>query len=178
MKKVTIGIFALVLCLLVGAQTVFAGTCGTNITYTINGHIITFTNTDLSSTAVWSTDCGEVFKNNSNIDMVFVSGKIRITTGRLLFDSFPYVESMYLDGFDTSGVTSMEMMFYYCTSLKTIYVGEGWNTSKAEFTDRMFECLTSIVGGNGTKLDSEIVDATRAKIDGGKSNPGYFTVKK
>ena len=70
------------------------------------------------------------------------------------------------------------MMFYYCTSLETIYVGEGWNTSKAEFTDRMFEYLTSIVGGNGTKLDSEIVDATRAKIDGGKSNPGYFTAKK
>ena len=83
-----------------------------------------------------------------------------------------------LSKFNTENVRSMEMMFYYCTSLKTIYVGEGWNTSKAEFTDRMFGYLTSIVGGNGTKLDSEIVDATRAKIDGGKSNPGYFTAKK
>ena len=69
------------------------------------------------------------------------------------------------------------MMFYYCTSLKTIYVGEGWNTSKAEFTERMFEYLTSIVGGKGTKYDSEIIDATRARIDGGKAKPGYFKLK-
>ena len=29
-----------------------------------------------------------------------------------------------------------------------------------------------------TKYDSAFTDATRAKIDGGKANPGYFTAKK
>ena len=42
----------------------------------------------------------------------------------------------------------------------------------------MFIDCTSLVGGKKTKFDSGIVDATRAKIDGGKSNPGYFTAKK
>ena len=35
-----------------------------------------------------------------------------------------------------------------------------------------------LLGGKGTEFDSEIVDATRAKIDGGKVDPGYFTTKK
>ena len=102
----------------------------------------------------------------------------KVTRMSGMFSGCSSLLELDLSKFNTENVRSMEMMFYYCTSLKTIYVGEGWNTSKAEFTDRMFEYLTSIVGGNGTKLDSEIVDATRAKIDGGKSNPGYFTVKK
>ena len=32
--------------------------------------------------------------------------------------------------------------------------------------------------GKGTEFDSEIVDKTRARVDGGKANPGYFTAKK
>ena len=102
----------------------------------------------------------------------------KVTRMSGMFSGCSSLLELDLSKFNTENVRSMEMMFYYCTSLKTIYVGEGWNTSKAEFTDRMFGYLTSIVGGNGTKLDSEIVDATRAKIDGGKSNPGYFTAKK
>ncbi|SDF64003.1 hypothetical protein SAMN05216518_11042 [Bacteroidales bacterium KHT7] len=72
----------------------------------------------------------------------------------------------------------MTQMFGGGKSLKTIYAGTGWNTNKVDVSKEMFGGCTSLVGGKGTKFDSEIIDATRAKIDGGKANPGYFTAKK
>ena len=69
-------------------------------------------------------------------------------------------------------------MFCDCKNLKTIYVGDGWNTSKVENSEGMFKNCTNLVGGKGTKFNSEITDITRAKIDGGKENPGYLTAKK
>jgi hypothetical protein len=75
-------------------------------------------------------------------------------------------------------VEDMVWMFVGCESLKTIYVGTGWNTNKVEESKEMFWGCTSLVGGKGTKYDSEFVDVARAKIDGGKDEPGYFTAKK
>ena len=72
----------------------------------------------------------------------------------------------------------MKTMFEGCKNLKTIYAGEGWSTSKVKDSEEMFKDCTSLVGGKGTEYDSEIVAKTRAKIDGGKANPGYFTAKK
>jgi hypothetical protein len=72
----------------------------------------------------------------------------------------------------------MSWMFSNCESLKTIYVGTGWKTSDVKDSENMFNDCTSLVGGKGTKYDSEIVDKTRARVDGGKANPGYFTAKK
>jgi hypothetical protein len=69
-------------------------------------------------------------------------------------------------------------MFCDCKNLKTIYVGDGWNTSKVETSKGMFKNCTNLVGGKGTKFNSEVIDKTRAKIDGGKENPGYLTAKK
>ena len=83
-----------------------------------------------------------------------------------------------LSRFNTSNVTSMYCTFYGCINLKTIYAGDGWNTSKVENSKKMFEDCTNLVGGKGTKFNSEITDITRAKIDGGKENPGYLTTKK
>jgi hypothetical protein len=69
-------------------------------------------------------------------------------------------------------------MFCDCKNLKTIYVGDGWNTNKVETSKEMFDNCTNLVGGKGTKYNSEVRDKTRAKIDGGKENPGYLTAKK
>ena len=41
----------------------------------------------------------------------------------------------------------------------------------------MFKDCTSLVGGQGTTYDADHVDAEYAHIDGGTSNPGYFTDK-
>lgn len=39
----------------------------------------------------------------------------------------------------------------------------------------MFHGCIRLVGGQGTTYDENHVDATRAHIDGGPGNPGYFT---
>ena len=95
-----------------------------------------------------------------------------------MFSNCEVLESLDLSGFDTSNVDEMTQMFGGDKSLKTIYAGTGWNTNKVDVSKEMFGGCTSLVGGKGTKFDSEIIDATRAKIDGGKANPGYFTAKK
>ena len=82
-----------------------------------------------------------------------------------------------LSNFDTSNVTDMISMFYNCLNLKTIYVSDKFNTSNVSHDYNMFYRATNLVGGAGTTYNSSKVDKTYARIDGGTSNPGYFTLK-
>ena len=82
-----------------------------------------------------------------------------------------------VSNFDTSKVTDMSIMFYNSTNLKTIYVSNKFNTDKVTTSASMFDRCTNLVGGAGTKYDSTKTDKTYAHIDGGTSNPGYFTAK-
>ena len=77
--------------------------------------------------------------------------------------------------FDTSNVTNMSYMFSSIRNLKTIYVSNKFNTNNITSSTNMFTNSTNLVGGNGTKYNSFYIDKTYARIDGGTSNPGYFT---
>ena len=101
----------------------------------------------------------------------------QVTTMVSMFESCENLKTLDLSGFNTSNVEDMVWMFSDCESLKTIYVGTGWNTSKVKESNSMFSRCDSLVGGKGTEFDSEIVDKTRARIDGGKAKPGYFKLK-
>jgi hypothetical protein len=68
-------------------------------------------------------------------------------------------------------------MFAGCNSLTTIYCGEGWNTDKVTYSDKMFNNCTKIVGEKGTVYDGSHIDAAYAHVDGGPANPGYLTLK-
>ena len=83
--------------------------------------------------------------------------------------------SLDLSNFNTSKVTSMYNMFYRCSNLRTIYVGSGWSTAAATDSEQMFYNCSNLVGGQGTTYDANHIDKTYAHIDGGESNPGYFT---
>ena len=83
--------------------------------------------------------------------------------------------SLDLSSFNTANVTDMEQMFYGCENLKTIYVGDEWNTLRVTSSLLMFSECTSLVGGQGTTYAASYVDKAYAHIDGGASNPGYFT---
>ena len=80
-----------------------------------------------------------------------------------------------LSGFNTAQVTDMGAMFWKCSELQTIYVGDGWSTAAVTGSSKMFEDCTKLKGGQGTTYDASHVDMTYAHIDGGTSNPGYFT---
>ncbi len=101
-----------------------------------------------------------------------------VTNMIIMFGECYSLASLDLSNFNTSKVTATAFMFKDCPNLKTIYVGDGWDTSKVTESMKMFEYSTQLVGGKGTKYDSDATDASRAKIDGGIDNPGYLTEKK
>ena len=85
--------------------------------------------------------------------------------------------SLDLSSFNTSKVTNMYYMFYNSTNLRTIYVGNDWSTAAVTSSTDMFLNCSSLVGGKGTTYDANHIDKAYAHIDGGPSNPGYFTDK-
>ena len=85
--------------------------------------------------------------------------------------------SLDLSNFNTAKVIAMENMFRSCSSLTTIYAGDEWSTAAVSHSNDMFTGCTNLVGGNGTTYDENHVDVAYAHIDGGPSNPGYFTEK-
>ena len=92
-----------------------------------------------------------------------------------MFSGCSGLTSLDLSSFNTSNVTDMKYMFSSCTNLRTIYVGSDWSTAAVTSSTNMFNNCTSLVGGQGTTYNASHVDKTYAHIDGGPSNPGYFT---
>ena len=86
-----------------------------------------------------------------------------------------YATTIDVSSFDTSKVTDMNSMFYGGDNLETIYASSKFVTTAVSDSEVMFEGSTSLVGGAGTKYNSSYTDKTYARIDGGTSNPGYFT---
>ncbi len=82
-----------------------------------------------------------------------------------------------LSSFNTSTVPNMIQMFFNCGNLKTIYVGDKWTTANVTSSDDMFTYCYNLKGGQGTTYDAGHIDAAYAHIDGGATNPGYFTDK-
>ena len=82
-----------------------------------------------------------------------------------------------LSSFDTSKVTDMSYMFQSSSDLTTIYVSNKFLTDKVTSSSSMFGGDTKLVGGAGTVFDSTKTNKTYARIDGGTSSPGYFTLK-
>ncbi len=100
-------------------------------------------------------------------------------TSNVIYMGFMFYNSkattLDVSNFDTSNVTNMNYMFYNSTNLKTIYVSDKFKTDKVTDSTGMFYNCTKLIGGAGTKYNSSYVDKTYARIDGGTSNPGYFT---
>lgn len=83
-----------------------------------------------------------------------------------------------LSTFDTSKVTNMYYMFYFAKNLKTIYTSSSFNTNNVTNSTNMFGLTLNLVGGAGTVWASaNPTDKTYARVDGGTSSPGYFTLK-
>jgi surface protein len=100
-----------------------------------------------------------------------------VTNMAYMFYGCTSLTSLDLSSFNTSQVTDMTQMFRTSSNLQTIYVGNGWSTGAVTYSSNMFSNCTSLVGGKGTAYDANHVDAAYAHIDGGPSNPGYFTDK-
>ena len=103
--------------------------------------------------------------NTSNVtDMGYMFGNSKAT-------------SIDLSSFNTSNVTDMGSMFSDCSNLKTIYSSSKFVTTNVTRSNNMFSTSINLVGGAGTTYNNSKTDKTYARIDGGSSNPGYFTKK-
>ena len=92
-----------------------------------------------------------------------------------MFDSCPNLTTIDLSSFNTSKVTDVPYMFCNNSSLTTIYVSDLWTTESVTDGNFMFMGCNNLVGGQGTTYTGGHMNHEYAHIDGGPSNPGYFT---
>ena len=125
------------------------------------------------------TNMASMFDNMSSLTNLDVSNfdTSNVKNMSYMFYNMSGLTSLDISHFDTSKVTNMASMFYNCTNLVTIYVGNSWSTENVTSSDSMFYRNTSLVGGSGTRYSSSHTDKEYAHVDGGTSNPGYFTLK-
>ena len=123
------------------------------------------------------TDMSQMFYECNNLTGLNVSNfnTANVTNLSNMFDECKSLTSLDLSSFNTAKVAYMNWMFGGCVALRTIYVGDGWTTAAVQYSTYMFSSCYNLVGGKGTTYDDNHVDATYAHIDGGSSNPGYFT---
>jgi surface protein len=115
--------------------------------------------------------------NLTSIEGIDYLNTSEVTNMAYMFSYCESLPSLDLSSFDTHHVTNMCYMFSYCSELQTVYVGDEWSTAAVTNSSGMFQGCTSIIGGMGTTYDANHVNKAYAHIDGGTSNPGYFTAK-
>ena len=127
------------------------------------------------------TNMGYIFENCRVLTSLDVSGfdTSNVTNMDSMFSGCFALTSLDVSGFDTSNVTNMHSMFGYCQTLTTIYASLAFAVAQVTDSGSMFLFMsTNLVGGAGTVWSSSNpTDKTYAHIDGGISNPGYFTAK-
>ncbi len=123
------------------------------------------------------TNMSYMFASCTNLTSLDLSSfnTSKVTKANGIFRDCSSLASLDLSSFNTSKLTNMNYIFSNCTSLRTVYAGSGWTTAAVTSSYYMFQDCTNLVGGKGTTYDANHIDATYAHIDGGTSNPGYFT---
>lgn len=141
-----------------------------------------------SSASYWLSGCS----NLTAIEGIEYLNADSLQTADYMFNGCSNLTSIDLSGWNTYKLTSCRNMFQNCSKLKTIY-GNSWDITKnMDDTERtkfiiyqehqsvpyMFNGCKNLLGNSGTKYNASLVnDYTYCHIDGGTSNPGYFTMK-
>ena len=101
-----------------------------------------------------------------------------VTNMQSLFYNLPLITEIDLgDKFEVSNVVRMKALFKDCPLLRTIYCDNNWTFNSSVDATQIFYNLPSLTGGQGTKWVNTANQKKYAKVDGGTSNPGYFTSK-
>lgn len=132
-----------------------------------------FDTSNVINMAQMFSNCDELKSVNLNS---FDTSNVTDMSSMFRFDR--EIETLDLSSFNTVNVTNMGYMFGACVLLKTIYASTDFVVSQVTSSSDMLFNLPQIVGGAGTTYNSSNpTDKTYAHIDGGTSNPGYFTAK-
>ena len=112
-------------------------------------------------------------KQLTELDLSTWTTVITASTSKM-FKFCEKIKEVNIDGFNAGPVKFTDEMFFRCIALTTIYCRSDWSTGIVENSDDMFRC-SKLVGGKGTKWNSDYKDITYARLDGGTEKPGYFT---
>ena len=150
-------------------------------------------------------DMAGMFSNCSSLTDIDLSGfnTEKVTTMNTMFANCSSLETLDLTGFNTGNVTNMEgmlkgcaklqmldlnniivsqvrnmnEMFYGCTDLKTIYCEKDWSEENISTSTDMFTGCTSLVGVNGSTLETAKLTSIKGAHPDKEGDPGYFTDK-
>jgi len=105
----------------------------------------------------------------------FSTEKVEYMIG--MFDGCEALTEIDLRGFNVKNVQSTERMFSGCKELTTIYCDNDWSIEATSLSasSNMFSACSKLVGGNGTKYDSNFTGVSYACPDGLNDKQGYFT---
>lgn len=126
------------------------------------------------------TNMIDMFYNCPALQNIDVGGfdTSNVTEMERMFSFCTALTSLDLSNFNTSNVTNMTAMFEGSSSLTTIYTSQDFVVAQVTRDGSMFANMSRVLkGGAGTVWSSTHIDKTYAHIDGGTSNPGYFTAK-
>lgn len=125
------------------------------------------------------TNMSYMFSRCKALTSIDVSGfnTAKVTNMSGMFTGCKSLTSLDVSGFNTARVTNMSYMFSACSALVAIYAGEAWSTGAVTTSTSMFLNCSALSGGMGTIYVPTKVDAAYAHIDGGETNPGYFSSK-
>lgn len=94
---------------------------------------------------------------------------------RSMFSDCWKISELKLAKFNTDNATDFSNMFANCKSLRRTYATDDFKTTTNSECLNMFLNCYNIQGEKGTTYVNTFIDSTGARIDGGPSNPGYFT---
>jgi surface protein len=123
------------------------------------------------------TDMSSLFFECQSLTRLDVSSfnTEQVTDMSWMFSTCSELTKLDVSNFNTEQVTDMSGLFSGLDNVTTIYAGNNWSTAAVTNSIAMFDNSYNLVGGMGTTYDWEHTDAEYAHIDGGPSNPGYFT---
>ena len=101
----------------------------------------------------------------------------RVTKMSAMFINCESLKNLDISSFNTSRVTRMSSLFSGMKNVTTIYASSSFTVSSIEsgYDNNLFYNCLNLVGEKGTVYDSTKTNKAYAHIDGGTSNPGYFS---
>jgi surface protein len=136
---------------------------------------------------LYPTSLEDAFYELTDLDTIEGLNKVHTAGITSMSHMFYWCElldgTLDLSSFDTSSVTDMTGMFDHCSNVDAIVVSNLFVVSQVTDSTDMFYSCYDLVGGAGTATGNSSdyfnitsnSDKTYARIDGGTSNPGYFT---
>lgn len=136
---------------------------------------------------LYPTSLEDAFYEMTDLDTIEGLNKVHTAGITSMSHMFYWCElldgTLDLSSFDTSSVTDMTGMFDHCGNVDAIVVSNLFVVSQVTDSTDMFYSCYDLVGGAGTATGNSSdyfnitsnSDKTYARIDGGTSNPGYFT---